>query len=201
MCRNAFYALMRSEDPHFEEVTSNTHDPSLDDPANSIISGTASEHKSEGRRISLQTIESQREGEFFLEAWKKGFVVKIHGKVGKPQRRLVYINPELTEIRWEKMGSKNPMPKQLLLSDISEIRHGTDPDPDDPRFAGTATLRKSADFRKANHCFSIITRERTLDLEFKTAQDCASVCRNMKQLLENLDEDPQQDYLAETRSS
>ncbi len=120
---------------------------------------------------------------------------KQHGRHGSPKLRLIFCNEDCSRIYWAS-GRINSIKRSnlssLSISDVTEVREGTAPDPHHPGLFGTATLRRrrasslavpviasssgssnssSRELPPAPRAFSLIAAARSLDLEALTADD------------------------------
>lgn len=62
--------------------------------------------------------------------------------------------------------------RSLNLYDCQEVRMALTPDPEKPRFTGSATLREKCDSADAHKSFALIFEHRTLDITAMTADQC-----------------------------
>uniref|UniRef100_A0A7S2Y0F2 Uncharacterized protein n=1 Tax=Fibrocapsa japonica TaxID=94617 RepID=A0A7S2Y0F2_9STRA len=127
-----------------------------------------------------------QELEEFKEMLKTGVHVRKHGRTGPPKKRVISCNADCTTLTWHstsRLPSKSNNKYQVAVTDIQEVRAGTDPDPAYPRYAGTAVLRRTCDPGNANKALSIVWEDRTLDLEFKNHNDCSMVLNGLRLLV------------------
>lgn len=85
-----------------------------------------------------------------------GFSVTKYGREGRPHQRKMWVNSSLTHLAWVS-NQYDGSHRGLDLAQVTDIRAG--------KF--TATISRSTKNRKKvqNLCFSLITPERTLDLQ------------------------------------
>jgi hypothetical protein len=78
----------------------------------------------------------------------------------------------VTRLYWCKSSSSGDLSpeegKSIKLEDVYDLRKGTDPDRDDSSKIATAILRRTCKPENLPLCVSLVTPERTLDIEFKT---------------------------------
>jgi len=131
----------------------------------------------------LETSENRRKKEMKrLEGFKQkllvGLTVKRHTLDNKPIKGRLVSNSSFDALFF-RIGSSTKLSSSikqkdvtLSLQDILEIRAGIDPDPEFPRYAGTAILRKTCNPMNANKAVSLISTDKTFDLEFSTTREC-----------------------------
>mmetsp|Transcript_28481 Transcript_28481/g.36966 ORF Transcript_28481/g.36966 Transcript_28481/m.36966 type:complete len:214 (-) Transcript_28481:616-1257(-) len=129
--------------------------------------------------------------ERFLEEFKKklhkGYKVRKHGRSGIKKKRILQCDVDCTKLTWKTASRTSPKSGnqyEIAFSDITEIRAGTDPDPDFPKYAATPTLRKSAQPSDANKLLSVIWQDRTLDLQLSKPESCQELLLGLRLLLE-----------------
>lgn len=92
-----------------------------------------------------------------------GFTVIKYGREGRPKQRKMWINSSLTHLAWEGSG-QNKSQRGLALSEVRDVKVASK----------TNNIRKATkDANKIQLCFSLITVERTLDL-----QACSKIQRD-----------------------
>lgn len=111
----------------------------------------------------------------FLARLRAGITVVKHGRSRwcKSRLRIIYIEEDGTMLRW-KPAAGEPQHSRLSqipldLSQCSEVRHAWEPDPQNPMFTGTATLRKKCEAANAHKSFALIFPHRTVDITAITA--------------------------------
>mmetsp|Transcript_26625 Transcript_26625/g.40271 ORF Transcript_26625/g.40271 Transcript_26625/m.40271 type:complete len:590 (+) Transcript_26625:121-1890(+) len=111
----------------------------------------------------------------FLARLRAGITVVKHGRSRwcKSRLRIIYIEEDGTMLRW-KPAAGEPQHSRLSqipldLSQCSEVRHSWEPDPQNPMFTGTATLRKKCEAANAHKSFALIFPHRTVDITAITA--------------------------------
>jgi hypothetical protein len=81
-----------------------------------------------------------------------------------------------------------PESKSVALEEVTEVRRGTDPDPESGsgQKTGTAILRRNiSDPTVLAICCSLIAKDRTLDIQCLSQQDFNVLFHNLKQLIAN----------------
>jgi len=120
---------------------------------------------------------------------------KQHGRRGSPKLRLIFCNEDFSRIFWasDRINShKRSNLSSLSISNVTEVREGTAPDPHHPGLFGTVTLRRrrasslavpaivscsgsnnnsTGELPPIPRAFSLIAAARSLDLEALTADD------------------------------
>jgi hypothetical protein len=113
---------------------------------------------------------------------KDGMIVVKHGRQSQPKRRMIRVDPNVTRLFWCKPPTSGKLPptgaksvyKSLALSEICEVRKGTDDDltPNvKTKLRGTATLRRTCRPSDFNKCISIYLPTRTFDIQCLSEQD------------------------------
>ena len=118
--------------------------------------------------------------ETFKEHLRKGLAVTKHCSNGKTKPRVLFCDDACSKLGWQKPNGTPAKNTDLLpLRSVVEIRAGVEIDKqgsrEDPKgrtLMGTPTLRKCIDGTSARRVFSFIFRDRTLDLEFSTEEEC-----------------------------
>ncbi|KAM3578148.1 hypothetical protein VYU27_000244 [Nannochloropsis oceanica] len=124
-----------------------------------------------------------------------GITVIKHGRRGSPKLRLIFCNEDFSRIFWasDRINShKRSNLSSLSISNVTEVREGTAPDPHHPGLFGTVTLRRrrasslavpaivscsgsnnssTGELQPIPRAFSLIAAARSLDLEALTADD------------------------------
>jgi hypothetical protein len=109
--------------------------------------------------------------------------IYISGRSGRPKERFLLCNPTVSRIYWSD-DDKCALPddsKSINLREVLEIRRANDPDPDKPGLIGTDILRKATlkPFELDN-TFSLVLRERTLDIQCKNNDDYLLLFSNLQ---------------------
>jgi len=134
--------------------------------------------------------EQEEEEEFdFLEKLKSGeYFVRKHGRMGKPKERILKISEDASILSW--MPAKKIVPTtendprySHTIANVTEVRAAHDIDRATPTLLGTAVLRRSLRPENAPLALSVIWPHRTLDLEFRTAEECQEVLYGLRELL------------------
>lgn len=106
------------------------------------------------------------------------------GRKGGPKERLLLCNGAVTRLYWSGDLTSTALPddsKSVSLREVLEIRRGTDPDPDKPGFTTTEVLRRtSLKLYELDNCFSLIMRDRTLDIQCKNNDDFLMLFTNLQ---------------------
>ena len=129
--------------------------------------------------------------ETFKEHLRKGLAVTKHCSNGKTKPRVLFCDDACSKLGWQKPNGTPAKNTDLLpLRSVVEIRAGVEIDKqgsrEDPKgrtLMGTPTLRKCIDGTSARRVFSFIFRDRTLDLEFSTEEECRRNLRLFKVLV------------------
>jgi hypothetical protein len=129
--------------------------------------------------------------ETFKEHLRKGLAVTKHCSNGKTKPRVLFCDDACSKLGWQKPNGTPAKNTDLLpLRSVVEIRAGVEIDKqgsrEDPKgrtLMGTPTLRKCIDGTSARRVFSFIFRDRTLDLEFSTEEECRRYLRLFKVLV------------------
>ncbi|CAB9515583.1 expressed unknown protein [Seminavis robusta] len=79
-------------------------------------------------------------------------------------------------------GSSKSGPKQLQLKQCMEVRMASSPDPTNPGFTGTTTLREKCHIADAHKSFALIFKQRTLDITAATADQCKMLTEGLSAL-------------------
>mmetsp|Transcript_37654 Transcript_37654/g.43012 ORF Transcript_37654/g.43012 Transcript_37654/m.43012 type:complete len:298 (-) Transcript_37654:72-965(-) len=101
---------------------------------------------------------------------------------GNPDLCIIHLHPDGKSLTWKSTSSKkkSPIIPKFDLSLCQEVRHASSPDPLDPNFTGTSTLRKKCSAPNQHRSFSLISssssgrirKQKTLDITSKTADQC-----------------------------
>ena len=129
--------------------------------------------------------------ETFKEHLRKGLAVTKHCSNGKTKPRVLFCDDACGKLGWQRPNGTPAKNTDLLpLRSVVEIRAGVEVDKqgsrEDPKgrtLMGTPTLRKCIDGTSARRVFSFIFRDRTLDLEFSTEEECRRNLRLFKVLV------------------
>ena len=88
-----------------------------------------------------------------------------HGRMGNPHRRIVFLSPDQSSLCWRKAAG----------SDLQRVSLVADPDSDQEvtivAGATTAVFRRTGVPGMDHCCFSIVTRERSLDLQTSSEEE------------------------------
>ena len=125
----------------------------------------------------------------FVARLRKGLTVIKHGR-SRFQRTSRLYTLQLEEqgqvLTWKPAGNKkvsassneransssNSNLKRMHLLECNEVRMAYTPDPDNPRYTGSAILREKCDAADAHKSFALIFPHRTLDITAQTADQC-----------------------------
>lgn len=93
-----------------------------------------------------------------------GFTVTKFGREGRPHQRKFWVNSSLTHLAWDSKAKDGRLQRGLDFSTVSDIKVGEK----------TKNIsRATNDYERIQLCFSLITNERTVDL-----QACSILQRN-----------------------
>lgn len=131
--------------------------------------------------------------EELLRVLAKGLVVIKHGREGRPHRRLIQCNQDVTRIFWqEEPLNKTGVPglpdlsKSILLSEVKGIRRATDVESTTTKgqqLLGTAIFRKSRlAAAELALSFSLLLPDRSFDLQCLRKEDFDILYVNLKKL-------------------
>ena len=113
----------------------------------------------------------------FIASLRAGItVVKLGRSLWcKSRLRVLHIHPDGRSLSW-KPGKGEPnsakRPPRLDLGTCLEVRHAGTPDPQHPMYTGTSNLRRKVRRKYAHQSFSLIFKERTVDITAITASHC-----------------------------
>jgi hypothetical protein len=114
----------------------------------------------------------------FRELITLGIEVMKHGRSGNPHRRRVFCNLELTNVFWlnykVKDNKKTPPDKQLLLEDVDQVARGV----------VTDVMKRSGSKEKPHLYLSLITKTRTLDMEFSSQEERDLIADGFTELID-----------------
>jgi hypothetical protein len=110
------------------------------------------------------------------------------GRSGAPKRRLLYCNPEVTELYWSDRIEDGPVfpPKKnrtIVLGKVAELRKGTETDPENIPKLGTRTLRRKCRAEDMHLCFSLVLNKRTFDIQCNDRAELELIFGNLSQHL------------------
>mmetsp|Transcript_27810 Transcript_27810/g.36187 ORF Transcript_27810/g.36187 Transcript_27810/m.36187 type:complete len:286 (+) Transcript_27810:207-1064(+) len=136
--------------------------------------------------LSVPTSLSQVDMAAFISKLKNGeYKVKKHGRAGKPKLRILKLSEDQKTISW--VPAKKLLPVNHsdpryhnLVESIVEVRSATEIDRQNPRYLGTAILRRSCDPDQAPKALSILWETRSLDLEFEDEQQASEFLNGMR---------------------
>lgn len=114
----------------------------------------------------------------FKEMLLDGFEALKHGRRGSPHMRMVFTDMEFKRIFWQKPSAKDKpkrakLDQSIVLSDVLQVVRGMKTD----------VLKRSGDVAKYERYLSLVTDDRTLDLEFPTDAKCEFFVQGFDQLL------------------
>lgn len=129
----------------------------------------------------------------FKAELKEGIPIVKHCRNGKMVQRTLILDPTETKLGWKKTQKGDTM---IPLKDVLSVRAATELDPStvgDPKhpkgMGGTAVLRKTCDgptvMRRA---FSLIMKDRTLDIEMPTELQAKKMITTFKVLVQKAKE-------------
>lgn len=99
-----------------------------------------------------------------LQIMRAGEPMLKYGRRGKPHMRYFRINSDGTKIFWVQK-SNEPLKGGIILAEVSRVQHGRDT----PVFA---RFRSKSTHDQVNRSLSLITNDRTLDVETSTIEQC-----------------------------
>lgn len=107
-----------------------------------------------------------------------GFDVLKHGRRGSPHTRTVFADVEFKRIFWQKpakdkRSKKARLDQSILLADVVQVVRGMKTD----------VLKRSGDVAKYERYLSLVSDDRTLDLELATEADSEFLRRGFERLL------------------
>ena len=111
------------------------------------------------KEITMKSVTDLMDEEEYRDMFVKGISFLKHGRRGKPHPRLIAISEDGTQVSWQIASSTAK--KYMNLSDVVGVHKG----------ASTAVFKRNRDIEDRDKlCFSLIGKERTLDLEAPTEQ-------------------------------
>lgn len=130
---------------------------------------TTSDAPSGGLRwTNAATITGSRDREIidrrlaFKRLLQDGRQFRKYGRRGLPHSRLVFLTPDARTLVWCASGSRNLEKDGIAVADITDVIEG----PNTPIFKKNAGWFKNADC-----CFSVVSAQRSLDLEAATTEE------------------------------
>ena len=134
---------------------------------------------------------SRSDIEQFQAHLRKGLAVTKHCSNGTTKARILFCDAACQKLGWKNPnGTPAKNRDSLPLRAVLEVRAGMEVDTlgsqEDPKgrtLMGTPTLRRCIDGTSARRVFSFIYRDRTLDLEFSTEEECRKNLRLFKVLV------------------
>jgi len=107
----------------------------------------------------------QVETEYFKELLLRGDTFLKYGRHGKPHPRFVWVTSDFKEVKWKGVKSKQFLlsinkKESILISEITDVTLGQK----------TEIFHINGRAHRALYSFSIVGKERTLDLECETAK-------------------------------
>lgn len=161
----------------------------LRDAANGGAGGeeTPRLERAASRRVSIK----KEAVDTFKSHLKKGLMVTKHCRDGKSRPRLLFSDDACAHIGWKQPNGNSAKTTDMMpLRDVDEIRSAVEIDKsgslEDKKgrtLAGTATLRKCIDGTSARRAFSLIFKDRTVDIELSTEDECRNTIRFFKVLV------------------
>jgi hypothetical protein len=117
------------------------------------------EHQQKGAEVSAREAKKAQEFIERVGLFVAGVPVVKHGRKGKPRRRVVYLRPvgRSYVVTWSD-GAQGVGKSEIALSDVTSVLTGL----------STAVLQRSGHSQRANQYLSLVTAERSLDLEFES---------------------------------
>jgi len=160
--------------------TSRNSQPPLTDPNDSLLNSPR-----EGQQLH-PTVTFEKEStnaafDAFKAALVTGIEVKKHRMNGEPVKGKLSSDSTYDTLFFKEAR----LTSVLRLSEIIQVRAGTDPDPEAPRFAGTAVLRKSCHPSNANKAMALITTQESLDFELKSHRECLEAVEFIRALVDS----------------
>lgn len=139
------------------------------------------------RRVSIK----KEAVDTFKSHLKKGLMVTKHCRDGKSRPRLLFCDDACANIGWKQPNGNSAKTTEMMpLSLVEEVRSaveidklGSMEDKKGRTLAGTATLRKCIEGTSARRAFSLIFKDRTVDIEVSTEDECRNTIRYFKVLV------------------
>lgn len=122
--------------------------------------------------------------EILKQALIDGIMIRKHCRKSKPKPRLLFVNEDFTNLCWSQQKQWKPTLSFLPIADIIEVRKGSEEDPRKAEHAGTAVLRKYSTPETIIRSFSLITSERSLDIEAPDMETFDLLYNGFKELVE-----------------
>ena len=101
-----------------------------------------------------------------------GFVCRKHGQQGRPKERRFWVNPRFSELHWDS-AKKGKLP-WVDLTRVTAVKRGV----------LTKNFGRHGKADRAHCCLSLVTPERTLDLETDNQQQRDLLARAFEQVLD-----------------
>ena len=113
----------------------------------------------------------------FVARLRAGITVVKHGRSRwcKSRLRILHIHKDGRSLSWkpaEGEPTSSKRPPKLDLMTCTEVRHAWSPDPQNPMYTGTPTLRQKCEAANAHKSFALIFPKRTVDITSVTADQC-----------------------------
>lgn len=119
------------------------------------------------------------------EALVEGIMIRKHCRKSKPKNRLLFVNEDFSNLCWSQQKQWKPTLSFISIADIIEVRNGNEEDPRYAEHVGTAVLRKNSTPESITRSFSLITANRTLDIEAPDADTYELLYNGFKELIES----------------
>ncbi len=107
------------------------------------------------------------------------------GRSGKPKKKVIYCDNILSKIYWSETPNETNLTNMRFidLTQIIELRHGNEMDPESKKLTGTSILRRNCSKADLNTCFSFILPDRSFDIQCCNQNDFNLLYVNFKSFL------------------
>ena len=174
-------------EPKMDALPSPTEAPGPREPAAEPAAERPPMARQSSRRVSIK----KEAVDTFKSHLKKGLMVTKHCRDGKSRPRLLFCDDACANIGWKQPNGNSAKTTDMMpLADVEEVRSaveidkvGSQEDKKGRTLAGTATLRKCIEGTSARRAFSLIFKDRTVDIEVATEDDARNTIRYFKVLV------------------